>query len=397
MAKHLYLQHVAFAFIAGGLLTYLCVTFLGNTDAHLVFFSSGALFSPHAASACIKNETAKAIIPPPGYALSPMASGNSSSGGVLASDRLIVAARHSDDPGHYEQYWRDRVHTFYRRDLHTLDVSEGMTEDTSWLDIYLSEIPHVVYQVDDWDKTEGAEHRTLVNKGNEAMAYLQFILDYWGRFPASMVFLHGHRGTWHIKDHVPLLRRLRWGEVPYASLRYRNGPDNRLPWKCRGQTDDEAFLKFDCNWVGNWLRPGSMQPRKEKDITPMNKDEWIDSLEVNEVWSETFEKWLGPIPKALHGPCCAEFIVSRERIEAHPREFYEHLRDWIIETEFDRYRSGRVFEYMWAVMFGAPPVSEPIEECDLLTCTDEEEKLASRPSTEEGRRYISSSNASPAP
>ena len=51
----------------------------------------------------------------------------------------------------------------------------------------------MVYQVDDWDKTEGAEHRTLVNKGNEAMAYLQFILDYWGRLPASMVFLHGHR------------------------------------------------------------------------------------------------------------------------------------------------------------------------------------------------------------
>ena len=91
------------------------------------------------------------------------------------------------------------------------------------------------------------------------------------------------RGTWHIKDHVPLLRRLRWGDVPYANLRYRNGPDNRLPWKCRGQTDEEAFLKFDCNWVGNWIHPGSMKPRREKDITPMNKDEWIDSLEMNEV------------------------------------------------------------------------------------------------------------------
>lgn len=66
-------------------------------------------------------------------------------------------------------------------------------QDTSWLDIYLSEIPHVVYQVDDWDKTEGAEHRTLVNKGNEAMAYLQFIIDYWGRLPASIAFIHGHR------------------------------------------------------------------------------------------------------------------------------------------------------------------------------------------------------------
>ena len=64
------------------------------------------------------------------------------------------------------------------------------------------------------------------------------------------------------------------------------------------------------------------------------------------------------------------------------REFYEHLRNWIIETEFDRYRSGRVFEYMWAVMFGAAPVSEPIEECDLLICTDKVSiSKASNPST----------------
>ena len=38
-----------------------------------------------------------------------------------------------------------------------------------------------------------------------------------------------------------------------------------------------------------------------------------------QVWNETLAKWLGPLPEALHGPCCAEFIVSRERIEAHPR------------------------------------------------------------------------------
>lgn len=55
----------------------------------------------------------------------------------------------------------------------------------------------MVYQVDDWDKTTGAEHRTLVNKGNEAMAYLQFIIDYWGRLPASIAFLHGHRCPLH--------------------------------------------------------------------------------------------------------------------------------------------------------------------------------------------------------
>ena len=53
------------------------------------------------------------------------------------------------------------------------------------------------------------------------------------------------------------------------------------------------------------------------------------------------------------------------------REFYEHLRDWIVETELDRYRSGRIFEYMWAIMFGEPSLSEPLEECDLLYCNDE--------------------------
>ena len=66
-------------------------------------------------------------------------------------------------------------------------------QDTSWLDIYLSHIPHVVYQVDDPENTVGAQHATLANKGNEAMAYLQFIVDYYDRLPPVMIFLHGHR------------------------------------------------------------------------------------------------------------------------------------------------------------------------------------------------------------
>ena len=61
------------------------------------------------------------------------------------------------------------------------------------LDTYLSEIPHVVYQIDEPNKTRGAEHATIANKGNEAMAYLQFIIDYYYQLPPTMVFVHGHR------------------------------------------------------------------------------------------------------------------------------------------------------------------------------------------------------------
>ena len=57
----------------------------------------------------------------------------------------------------------------------------------------MSDIPHVVYQIDEPNKTAGAQHATLANKGNEAMAYLQFIIDYYDHLPPSMIFLQGHR------------------------------------------------------------------------------------------------------------------------------------------------------------------------------------------------------------
>lgn len=53
--------------------------------------------------------------------------------------------------------------------------------------------------------------------------------------------------------------------------------------QCDGQTHEEAFKKFNCNWVGNWLHPVSQKPRREKEITIMNKDEWVDSVELREV------------------------------------------------------------------------------------------------------------------
>ena len=86
------------------------------------------------------------------------------------------------------------------------------------------------------------------------------------------------------------------------------------------------------------------------------------------MWNQTFLQEMGPPPKELFAPCCAEFLVARERILRHPRAFYEHLRDWINDTELDRYRTGRVFEYMWHYMFGEPPVTKPAAECDLLMC-----------------------------
>ena len=61
-----------------------------------------------------------------------------------------------------------------------------------------------------------------------------------------------------------------------------------------------------------------------------------------QVWSETFEKWLGPIPKELHGPCCAEFIVSRDRIEAHPRCTFPSCCQWISKVPMQHIRLAQI-------------------------------------------------------
>lgn len=62
-------------------------------------------------------------------------------------------------------------------------------EDTSWLDVYLSDVPHVVYQVAD----SAAKYTTSTNKGNEATPYLQYIIDNYDSLPKSIVFSHGHK------------------------------------------------------------------------------------------------------------------------------------------------------------------------------------------------------------
>lgn len=44
-----------------------------------------------------------------------------------------------------------------------------------------------------------------------------------------------------------------------------------------------------------------------------------------QVWNQTFRGELGPLPAIIKAPCCAEFMVSRDRIRAHSR--------WDMNTE----------------------------------------------------------------
>lgn len=85
-----------------------------------------------------------------------------------------------------------------------------------------------------------------------------------------------------MRDHVPLLRRLRWGHLPFANLRFDTGPDHHLDWKCEMDAKAKHLKAFDCDWVGNHIRPGNYEIRKATDIWSGNKDEWWDSVELEQ-------------------------------------------------------------------------------------------------------------------
>lgn len=67
-----------------------------HAGARLGFLNSSALFPHAAAPNCIKVDPRLAHVPPLGYGLSPMALGNETGVMTATTDRLIVAARHSD-------------------------------------------------------------------------------------------------------------------------------------------------------------------------------------------------------------------------------------------------------------------------------------------------------------
>ena len=54
--------------------------------------------------------------------------------------------------------------------------------------------------------------------------------------------------------------------------------------------------------------------------------------------------------------CCSQFAVSKEQVLKRPKSDYETYLKWLMDTEEDDGVSGRVFEYLWHIIFGKEAV-----------------------------------------
>jgi len=101
-------------------------------------------------------------------------------------------------------------------------------------------------------------------------------------------------------------------------------------------------VNMRCSWdpgCPDWMHPGEV----EEDVFKQEQSLLAKS------WSELFP--LDEVPSVLAQPCCAQFALSSERIQARPLSSYVWYRDWLLHTPLSDYISGRIWEYVWQFVF----------------------------------------------
>lgn len=173
-----------------------------------------------------------------------------------------------------------------------------------------------------------------MNKGHEANVYLTYIIDNYSNLPSTMVFLHGHQkhrhGTRDFEgidyDNLEMIRSFKVELVQrtgYANLR--------------------CLVSPGC--------PSEIQPfRPDSERDPLRPQENA----MASAWAELFGN--DDVPRIIATPCCAQFAVSREQVLKRPKQEYERFLNWLHNTPLDDFTSGRVFEYLWHIIFGKDPV-----------------------------------------
>ena len=185
------------------------------------------------------------------------------------------------------------------------------------------------------------------------MAYLTYIIDHYDGLPSTIVFLHSHRDgffkAWHVDtplhDNVAAIRML---QLPFIQ---RNG-----------------YANLRCNW-----NPGCEKSQRWN--IHLTQDIWEEVFEATSTppANHTFDKHAAYEESEKKGlrvaaTCCAQFAVSREQVLKRPKSDYEKLRLWVTNTGLPDSESGRIFEFLWHIIFGKEMIYCPDEEkcyCDV--------------------------------
>lgn len=228
--------------------------------------------------------------------------------------------------------------TIPRNITRTLVIARLAEEDAGWVGQFLGDgnlLTLAIYTVDD----PNADLTVPKNKGHEVMVYLTYLIDHYHNLSDVTIFMHSHQMAWHNNDlmdsnAVEIVRRLNSQKVMrdgYMNLRCHldpGCPDHIHPVLDKESSDDTLNIP--------------------------------EAVVIGKVWLELFPDATAP-PPVLSQPCCAQFAVSRDTIQAIPLSQYVFYRDWLLQTPLTDNLSGRVWEYVWQYIFAGVGEFCPVE------------------------------------
>lgn len=240
----------------------------------------------------------------------------------------------------------------------TLVVASTTQTDTQWLNTSLTALvpPQGSLQVVRYVQNDmSAPFHPPANRGNEAMTYLSYILDFWDELPDIAVFMHGAMINWHtnalLNDSSPVL------------LQHLN----------QDKVVREGYVNLRCQWEPGC--PGHIQPHNQT-YDPSKEEQQLFLL----AWQELFPAAApdaAHVPELVAQPCCSQFAVSRDALRRVPQSTYRHLQTWLAETVIGSGYAGMIFEYVWQYLFLGAAISCPdprICYCDTYgVCFDDDD------------------------
>jgi hypothetical protein len=203
----------------------------------------------------------------------------------------------------------------------TLVMPRLSDEKVDWVyEMLPADLGKVIYVADE----PNAPLHPPKNKGREVMVYLTYVIDYYDILPDVSIFMHSHRWTWHNND------------------LHANDAVMMIEMLSSERVQREGYMNMRCEWYPgcpDWIHPGTMVADNDK----------LEETFMAKCWSEIFPN--DPIPPVLAASCCAQFALSRDRIQSIPLSRLIFYRDWLLRTELSDSIAGRIWEYLWHVIF----------------------------------------------
>ncbi|KAI5270084.1 hypothetical protein E4T47_06474 [Aureobasidium subglaciale] len=202
------------------------------------------------------------------------------------------------------------------------------TDDVAWATTKLIGWDTFVYTV---DNTSMPLH-TDRNKGKEANAYLTYLIQEYDSLPPTVAFVHSHEFGWLKAWHTDAKR--------HSNVESLNSMNTKFVQK-------NGYANLRC--LPNPGCPDEVWPFRD----PVDKTKTTE-VAFAAAWKDIFGD--GDVPEVIGVACCAQFAVSRDQILKRTKGEYVRMHRWLMTTELDDQTSGRVFEYLWHIVFGQEPV-----------------------------------------